>query len=103
MFKNSTELLEYAQQEIERALTQKNSTVKIFLDPCFSGNTEKMKEFCDKWEISTITEILRKQYKELIEIKSVVGGSHLKEIITYSKGPCDRFYPLIWDLTLIKK
>lgn len=69
----------------------------------FPNDSNRVREFCEKLEIKTITEMLREEYKNY-DIKSVVQSKgFLKGIITFNRGPCSLHYPLVWVLTLRKK
>ena len=103
MFRNSTELLDYALRELQVAVEQNKGRVEIELEEYFQDDESKIKQFCNKFEIGTITELLREEFKDY-DIKSIVKlKGHLKGIITFSRGPCSLHYPLVWVLTLRNK
>lgn len=103
MFRNSTELLDYALRELQVAVEQNKGTVEIKLEEYFQNAENKMRQFCNKFEIKTITELLREEFEDY-DIKSIIElKGHLTGIITFSRGPCSLHYPLIWRLTLRKK
>jgi len=103
MFRNSTELLDYALRELQVAVEQNKEIVEIMLKEHFECNDNKTRSFCDKFEIKTITELLREEFEDY-DIKSVVElKGYLTGIITFSNGPCSLNYPLVWILTLRKK
>ena len=102
MWKNSTELLDYALREIKEAIKQERTKIRIVLEECYTDEREKVLQYCEKLELKTITEILREEF-ENYTIKSVVASEDLNAIITFKRAPCAIFYSLIWTLTLQKK
>lgn len=105
MFSNSIDLLDYALRELQVAVKKKkkNQKVVIVLKQHYSkDDINKIKQYCDRYEIKEITELLREEFKEY-DIKSTVRLGSLTGVVTFSKGPCSLNYPLIWELTLRKK
>ena len=103
MWKNSTELLDYALRELRVAIKKGKRQVEIILDDNFLNDTKVVKKYCDELELKTITEMLREEFDDY-NIKSVVKSKgDLKGIITFERGPCAMYYPLVWRLTLRKK
>lgn len=103
MFKNSTELLDHAFRELQVAIKNNKIQVEILLNERFSTNSNTVKKYCDELELKTITEILREEFSDY-NIKSLVESKgYLQGVITFEKGPCVMFYPLVWKLTLRKK
>ena len=103
MFKDSSELLEYALRKLQVAIEKNEVQVEILLDERFPNDTNSVKKYCDELEVKTITELLREEFKNY-DIRSVVESKgYLQGIITFTKGPCIMAYPLVWILTLQKK
>ena len=100
MWKNSTELLDYALRELEKAIEKDEREVKIVVDKFFTSDMD-FKESIQKWELKTITEILREEYSNYT-IKSTVKNERLSMILTLKTG-CTLYYPLVWILTIAKK
>ncbi len=103
MFKNSNELLEYALRELQVAVKENKSQVEILLKESFPNDTNRVRKYCDGLEMKTITEILREEFKNYDIRSTVESKGYLKAIITFERGPCEKFYPLVWKLTLRKK
>lgn len=103
MFSNSIELLDYALRELQVAVKKKRSKVEIKLEQHYSkDDLNSIKQYCDRFEIKEITELLREEFKEY-DIKSVVRFKNLTGVLTFNKGSCLLTYLLVWDLTLRKK
>ena len=103
MFKNSTELLDHAVREVKEAVDNNAPEVVILLKEHFQNSTSEVQKYCDALEVKTITEILREEFKDYDIKSSVEIEGDLKGIITFEKGPCMLFYPLVWNLILHKK
>ena len=103
MWKNSTELLDHALRELRVAIKKDQNQVEIRLSDNFLNDTKVVKKYCDELELKIITEMLREEFNHY-DIKSVVEiKGDLKGIITFERGPCTIYYPLVWRLTLRKK
>ncbi len=103
MWKNSKDLFDHALRELQVAVKEKKVQVEIILSEAFPNDTNKVREYCDRFELKKITESIREQFKNY-DVRSVVESKgHLKCIITFQKGPCVRAYPLVWTLTLREK
>ena len=95
---------------IIREFCQKEFKQNIYIN--LLEHPELIKIF--KQEISILEKFNRmKIYLDIdIDIKNTIifidesvieQKGHFKTIITYREGPCDIFYPLVWELTLRKK
>ena len=102
MFKNSIELLDHAVREVREAVDKSVPEVVIFLEKHFRNSTSEIKKYCDNLEVKTITEILREEFNNY-NIESIVEIGDLTGVITFEKGPCALYYPLVWNLILHKK
>lgn len=101
MWKDSTELLDYALREPEKAIENKTGNVKIILMNNFLGEKEDMIRIVEQLELKTITEMLREEYSGY-NIRSEVETGTLRSVLTLRTG-CNLFYPLKWKLTIVKK
>ena len=102
MWKNSTELLDYALRELQVAIYNGKKEVEIVLKEHCKKDIEQVKEIDNRLEIQTLTEMLREKFYNY-DIKSVVGLGHLNFAIKHMDTPCDLFYPIVWKLILQKK
>ena len=103
MFGSSNELLEYVLRELQVSIKENQSQVEILLKERFPNDTDRVREYCDTLELKTITEILRGEFKNYTIKSTVESKGYLKAILTFERGPCEMFYPLVWVLTLQKK
>jgi len=102
MWKNSTELFEYALRELRVAASTNKNYVEIVLHNALPNDPKKIKNFCDTFEIKKLTELLRKEFPDY-DLKSQVATGTLSIILTFQKGPCNFNYILLWKLTLQPK
>jgi len=101
-FEDSTELLDFALRELQVAINHSNPKVEIVLDQEFSGGLNEMQEIGNKLEIRIITEIFREHFVDY-KIKSDLSLKNLSMVITFERGSCSLYYPLVWTLILQKK
>ena len=103
MFKNSTELLQYALRELQVAIEEDKKEVEITLSSAFSRDVSEMTKVNQKLEIGIVAELLRKVYADYY-IKSIIGPK-LNSCITIKlpQVPNLTYYPIVWKLSLQKK
>jgi len=103
MDKFSNELMEFARSRIKMAIEKKEWEVEIILSESFPNDTIEVQKHCETLQLKNITEALRKEFNNY-NIKSIVKSKgNLTTILTFKKGPCALFYPLVWCLSLQEK
>ena len=103
MFRNSTELLEYALRELQVAIAEERKEVEITLNDAFSGDINEVFKLSRNLEVMAVAELLRKVYNEYY-IKSIIGPKVTSEItIKFPQLPAKTYYPIVWKLILQKK
>ena len=96
-------LFEEACNFIDSADKRRRQVNKTFtLKSHFGGDSKQLYNFVNDYGIKEITDKLREKYPNY-HIKSEVRKSTLSGVLTYNKGPCDRFYKLVWELTITKR
>lgn len=103
MFRNSTELLDYALRELQVAIEENKKEVEITLSSAFSRDINEIAKVNQKFQISAVAEVLRNAYKDYY-VKSIVGPEINSEItIKLPNVPAITYYPIVWKLSLQKK
>ena len=103
MWKNSEELMDFARKKLKEAIEKKEFEVEIVLSDSFPADTSEVQLRCESLKMKKITESLREEFSNY-NIKSIVKSKgKLNAILTFKKGPCALFYPLVWCLTLQEK
>lgn len=105
MQKKSNKLLDIALRELKTAIEENKKEVEITLVEKFSGNKEKAEKISKKYEMKSITEILRRKFKGY-EIKSEIYKKlNLLAITSFKNKPCATVvsYLLVWKLSFWKK
>ncbi len=106
MWKNSNELLDYANRKLKKAMKDEKAEtlqVKIELSDSFAGDSKQdIQKFAEKLEIKELTRILREKYHNYV-IRSTVRGGDFTSLIMFRDSPCRISHKLFWELTLLKK
>ena len=89
--------------KLRRQSKKKEWELEILLSESFPNDTTEVQKYCETLQLKNITETLREEFNNY-NIKSIVKSKgNLTTILTFKKGPCTMFYPLVWCLTLQEK
>ena len=105
MWRNSSELLDYAFRELQVAMEDDKQEVEIVLHEDFEDDLNKIKKLCDSLNIKTITNELREKFDNYAIRSEVFTKKNWEYILTYTLGNCSFCvrYPLVWKLTVAKR
>lgn len=103
MFESSIELLDFALRELQSVVEKGENKVVVVLEKLVADTTmENLQKVDKKFELKTITEILREEseFKEYT-IKSALDYK-FKAHIWLRNQPAPSYYDIIWTLTLLQ-